>query len=141
MESSYTSSFNRSVRGVNDDFAAKRTANTFSRSLAQRRGQRDMQDYSRDFRRQVPGFQQNFAGRGIANSGVYKQALQNFTGDYTRNLGRMQEDMDSQGYQFDMNDRQMVSERDRILAEMELDKANKIALTAQNIAALKPFMS
>ena len=141
MDANYTSSYNRSVRGVNDDFAAKRTANTFSRSLSQRRGQRGMQDYSRDFRRQVPQFQQNFAGRGLGDSGVYKRALQNFTGDYARGLGRMQEDMDSQSYQFDMNDRQMVAERDRILAEMELDKASKIALTAQNIAALKPFMS
>ena len=140
MDSNYTSSYNRGVRGVNDDFAAKRTANTFSRGLSQRRGSRQMGDATRSFRRQVPSMQQNFAGRGIANSGVYKRAMQNFTGDYTRNLGRMQEDLDSAGYQFDLQDRQLVAERDRVLQEMELAKAQQIAMTAQHIQGLKPYM-
>ena len=140
MESSFTSNYNRSVRGVNDDFAAKRTANTFSRGLSQRRGSRQLGDMRRNFSRQVPQFQQNFAGRGIANSGVYKQAMQRFTGDYTRDLGRAQEDIDASNFQFDMNDRQMVAERDRVLQEMELNKAYQIASTAQHIQGLKPYM-
>lgn len=141
MDSAYTSAYNRNARGVNDDFAAKRTANTFSRSLSQRRGSRNMGDSRRNFSRSMPGFQQGFASRGLGNSGVYKNALQQHTGDYARNLGRQQEDLDSEMFQFDMNDRQMVAERDRVLAEMELDKANRIGLTAQNIAALRPYMS
>jgi len=53
----------------------------------------------------------------------------------------MQEDLDSNAFQFDLNDRGLVAERDRILRDMDLSKAQTISSTAQNIAALKPYMS
>lgn len=137
----YNSQYNRSVAGVNNDFAAKRAANTFSRSLSQRRGSRNLGDYQSDFRRSMPSFQSSFANRGLADSGVYKRALQQRTGDYAQNLGRMQEDQMSDMFQYDLNDRQFVSERDRVLEELQLQKANQIALTALNINALKPYMA
>lgn len=140
MDSSYTSAYNKNVRSVNDDFAAKRAANTFSRSLSARQGARKLTDFTQGFRRQVPQFQANYANRGLANSGIYQRALQNFTGDYSRDLSRMYEDQAADRYQFDMNDATMVSERDRVLADLEMEKARQIAMTAQNINALRPFM-
>lgn len=141
MDAAMNSAFNRSVRGVNDDFAAKRAANTFSRSLSARQGARKLTDFKTGFQRQVPQFQANYANRGLGQSGVYKRALRNFTGDYSRDMSRITEDNSAQRYQFDLNDAQMVSERDRVLADLNLQKQQQIAMTAMNINALKPYMS
>ena len=140
MDANYTSQYNRSVQGVNDDFAAKRTANTFSRTLAQRRGSRNISDYQRNFRTQLPQYQQNFARRNMADSGVYQKALGRYTGDYSRGLSRMQEDNAAQQYQFDINDATLVAERDRVLQDLALQKAQQIAMTAMHINSLKPYM-
>ena len=141
MDAQQSSAYNQSVRSVNDDFAAKRTANTFSRALSARQGARKLTDFQTGFRRQVPQFQANYANRGLGQSGIYQRALRNFTGDYAQDFSRMQEDNAAQGYQFDINDRTMVAERDRVLADLELQKAQRIAQTAMNINALKPYMS
>lgn len=140
MDAAYNAAYNQQVRSVNDDFAAKRAANTFSRGLSTRGYARKIGDFQQSFRRSMPQFQSRFAQRGLADSGVYKRALQNHAGDYSRDLSRMYEDQASQGYQFDMNDAQMVAERDRVLADLQAKKQQDIALTAMNIQMLKPFM-
>lgn len=140
MDPTVTSAYNQQVRSVNDDFAAKRASNAFSRTLSQRRGSRNIGDFQQNFRRQLPGLQGSYARRGLGNSGVYQNALQQYTGDYARDLGRMYEDNSTELYQFDMNDATMSAERDRVLADLELQKAQQIALTAQNINNLKPYL-
>lgn len=140
MDANVTSQYNRSVQGVNDDFAAKRTANTFSRTLSQRRGSRNVSDYQRNFRTQLPQYQGSFARRNMADSGVYRNALSQYTGDYSRGLSRMQEDNSANQYQFDVNDAMLVSERDRVLQDLAAQKAQQIAMTAMHINALKPYM-
>jgi hypothetical protein len=141
LNAQQSSAYNSSVRSINDDFAAKRAANTFSRSLSARQGARNLTDFSQGFRRQMPQFQAGYAKRNLGQSGIYQRALQNFTGDYARDFGRMQEDNASNQYQFDMNDAQMVSERDRVLADLDLQKQIQIATTASHINNLKPYMS
>lgn len=140
MDAGITHRYNQAVRGVNDDFAAKRAANTFSRTLSQRRGSRNVADYQQNFRRQLPGFQANYANRGLGNSGVYQRALQNYSGDYSQGLGRLQEDQQAEEYQFGLDDASLISQRDRALADLEMQKANEIAMTAYHINSLKPYM-
>lgn len=141
MNAAQSSAYNSSVRSVNDDFAAKRAANTFSRGLSARQGARQLTDFKTGFQRQQPQFQASFARRGLGQSGIYQQALQNRTGDYARDMSRMQEDQSAQRYQFDMNDAQIVSEKDRVLADLNLQKQLQIAMTAANINNLRPYMS
>lgn len=141
MDNGYMSQYNRSVAGVNDDFAAKRTANTFSRGLSQRRHSRSIGDFQQNFRRQTPTFQAGFAHRGLGDSGVYKRAMSRWAGDYSRDLGRMYENRDSDMFQFDMNDRLYETEHSRALDDLALGKATMIANTALNINALKPYMN
>lgn len=129
---------------VRNDFAAKSAANAFSRTLAQQRGDRQMNDFRMGFRRQLPSFTSSFGRRGMTgggiNSGVYRNAMQNYVGDYTRNLGQMQQDYSGQLQQFDFDQQRFVAERDNALANIAAQKAAMIASTAQQIAALKPYM-
>jgi hypothetical protein len=140
MNPSFNAAHNAQVRNVNNDFAARRAANTFSRSLSARQGARSLGDMRQNFSRQVPQFQANFARRGLGSSGVYQKAMQRFTGDYSRDMGRMLEDQDADRYKFDMDDAGLVAERDRVLGDLDLSKAQQIAMTAQSINALRPFM-
>lgn len=141
MDTNYMSQYNRGVAATNDDFAAKRTANTFSRGLSQRRHSRNIGDFQQSFRRNTPTFQAGYAHRGLGDSGIYKRALGRYAGDYSRDLGRMYEDQDSDSFQFDMNDRLYQTEHERTLADLASQKANMIANTALNINALKPYMN
>lgn len=141
LDPNQVSQYSSAKRNINNDFAAKRSANTFSQTLSQRRGTRQQSDFTSGFKRQVPSFTAGFANRGLGGSGVYQRAMQQFTGDYARDLGRMQEDQFSEQAQFGMNDAALVNERDRVLGDLELDKANQIAMTAMGINGLRPYMA
>lgn len=130
--------------------AARRTysqnlaQNTFSRNLAQKRGNRQVGDFRRDFQRQLPGFTASFARRGMSGpgikSGVMQRAMNNYVGDYTRNLGYMKDDLNDNLRQFDFDASRFAAERDSTLASLEAQKAALIAGTAQHITGLKPLM-
>ena len=138
------SGFQQRQNAARQDFAAKSTANTFSRTLSQQRGSRNLSDMARSFRRALPGQVAQQARRGMAGpgvrSGVYQRAMQNYLGDYQRSYGRMQEDNFNDLRQFDFNQSGYQAELDNILANLEAEKAAMIANTAQNIQALRPFM-
>lgn len=129
---------------VRSDFAAKSAANAFSRNLSQTRGSRNIGDFSQGFRRQMPTFTSQFGARGLAgggiHSGVMQGAMRNFVGDYTRDLGRMQEDNFNDLQQYDFNQSRFQAERDRALADLQAQKAAMIASTAAQISALRPYM-
>lgn len=129
---------------VQQDFAAKSAANTFSRTLSQQRGSRQQADFTQSFNRGLPSFGAGFARRrlsgGGVSSGVFQNAMQNYVGDYTKNLGRMQEDIFNQDRQFEFDQARFTAERDQALADIASQKAALIAQTAQQINALKPYM-
>ena len=129
---------------IHQDFAAKQAANTFSRTLSQQRGSRQQADFRQGFQRSLPKFTGSFARRGMTGggiqSGVFQNAMRNYVGDYTRDLGRMQEDYFIQDQQFGFDQARFTAERDNALADLAAQKAALIAQTAQQIAALKPYI-
>lgn len=129
---------------VRNDFAAKSAANAFSRNLGQQRGSRNITDFRQGFKRQLPQFTASFGQRGLSGggirSGVMQGAMRNFVGDYTRDLGRAQEDNFNEMQQYDFNQSRFQAERDRALADLQAQKAATIAATAAQIAALRPYM-
>lgn len=128
---------------VRTDFAAKSAANTFSKTLSAKSGARALTDYKLNFDRSLPKFQSQWGARGIGGgvqSGVQRHALSDYLGDYTRNLGRMNEDAFDQGQQFDFNQAGFGAARDSALADIAAQKAATIAATAQQITALRPYM-
>jgi hypothetical protein len=134
----------RQQRSVQNDYAAKTAANTFSRGLAQQRGARNIFDFKQNFGRQMPSFTAGYAQRGMTGpgvqSGVYQQAMQNFVGDHTRGLGRLTEDNFNTNREFDMNQSRFDAEKSSAFADLEARKAELIARTALGIQAVRPLM-
>lgn len=128
-------------RGINDQYAANLAANTYSRTLAQQRGSRAINDFQTGFRRELPTFTSSFGARGMAGggitSGVMRNSMRNYLGDYNRDLTRMRSDLSEELRGFDLNAAQLGSQRTGALADLDLQKAREIALAAQNIEALR----
>jgi hypothetical protein len=128
-------------RGVNDQYAAQMAANTYSRTLSQQRGNRNLSEFQSGFKRSVPGFTSQFGQRGFGGggvrSGVMQRSMSNYLGDYTRQYGNMQNDLTEQLRQFDLNAAQYGSQRTSALADLELQKQREIAFAAQNVEALR----
>ena len=137
-----TSIYEAQRRGINQDYSTKAATNAYSRFLSQQRGDRAIADYSRDFKRQMPGVTAAYAKRGLTGggvqSGVYGNAMKNYVGDYQQNLSRQYADQATEGRQYDLTAAQLTAARDRALADMETDKAKEIANAAQYLSMLKP---
>jgi hypothetical protein len=128
-------------RGIDTNYAAQMAANTFSRTLSQSRGNRNLSFLSDSFHRQTPSFTSGFAQRGLGGpgikSGVMQHAMQNYIGDYQTAYGQATNDLTDQMRQFDLNSAQLGANRTSALADMELAKARDVAFAAQNIEALR----
>ena len=129
---------------VVSDWAWKQRQNTFGQQQHQIHGGRGMQDFSQGFQRQLPKQAASFGARGLAgggmSSGVMRGAMRNYVGDYTRDLGRMQTDFDSQQNQFNTNRLDFNAMKDQQLADLTAQKTEQIAATAAHIQGLAPHM-
>ena len=118
------------------------TAQTaYDKSFFQRRGKRQMDDFSRGFGRQVPSFtaqqtQRGLGGGGI-ESGVMQRAMRDYIGDYTRDLGRMQEDYNRGLTQFDVQQGLYDDKYQATMDDLQVQKALSIASTADGLTQLK----
>lgn len=128
-------------RGVEDQYAAQMASNTFARTLAQQRGNRDLSMMTQGFKRQTPSFLAGFGQRGFGGggvrSGVMQRSMQNYLGDFTQQYGAAQNDLTSSLRQYDLTGTELGAQRSSSLADIELAKAREIAYAAQNIEALR----
>lgn len=133
--------YERSRRGIEDDFSAKNSANTFGRFTSQQRFSRDQDAFTRDFRQAAPKHVASFGRRGMVGpngqSGVYQQAMSDFVGGYNRNLGYRQQDQQFEQEQFNNTEAQLAAQRSAALAQLEMDKTNSIAQAALEIQQLR----
>jgi len=127
-------------RGIDDQYAAQLASNTFARTLAQTRGNRDLNLMTQGFKRQTPSFLAGFGQRGFGGgvrSGVMQRSMQNYVNDFTQQYGTAQNDLTSQLRQYDLTTQQLGAGQANSYAELELQKARDIAYAAQNIEALR----
>jgi hypothetical protein len=127
-------------RGIDDQYAAQMASNTFARTLAQQRGNRQLNLMTQGFQRQTPSFLAGFGQRGFGgsvHSGVMQRSMQNYVNDFTTQYGEAQNDLTGQLRQFDLTGTQLGAQHSSSLAEMQLAKAREIAYAAQNIEALR----
>jgi hypothetical protein len=138
------SHFMRQDSAVRNRFANDSAQNTFNKNRALTQHGNAMADFNRGFKRQLPGFSASFGRRGLAGggikSGVMGRAMNNFVGDYTREVGRAQQNQFDDMQQFDFNQSRFAADRDSALADIEAQKAATIAQTAAQISALQPYM-
>lgn len=138
-----TSRFEAGRRQINDEYAGKQAANEFGRFVGQQRTNRQIGDFKTDFGRGQGRFMGGMARRGLTGGGVrsgaFQQALQQRAGDYTRDLGRMQQDQGMALQQSQLESANIDRWRNDALADLEAQKQREIALAALNIKAIKPM--
>jgi hypothetical protein len=136
-----TSIYERARRGIRNQYTGQSAANEMGRFVSQQRGARDISDYKRQFYRGYPSYAAGYGRRGAAGpgvqSGVYKQAMSNYLGDYTRNLGRAQNDYRYNQYQYGLNADQLRAQRNQGYADLEMQKAKDIAGVGSWLKQLK----
>ena len=131
-------------RNVNSQWAAQTAANTYGRFVAQQRGQRELNDMTRQFQQGFPNYSASFAQRGISQpgvqSGVMQRQMGNYLADYNRTYQRGTQDLTENLRQFDLQNTQLLAERNSALSDLKMQKAREIAFAAQNIEALKQIL-
>ena len=129
------------TRGIEGEYAAGMAGNTYSQTLARNRGNRDLSFMKQSFQRGVPSFTAGFGQRGFGGggvrSGVMQRAMSNYLGDFQRTYSGAEQDLTDQLRQYDLTAAQLGAQRTSALADIELQRAREISLTAQNIEALR----
>ena len=136
--------YERRRSGINNQTTQNLATNAYSRFVSQQRSNRGIADSTRDFKRQFPRFSATFGKRGLAGgglqSGLQQRALRNYVGDYNQNQERAYADQEYALRNYDLNAANYEAERQRALADLEAERAQALALTAQQLTALKPFL-
>jgi hypothetical protein len=136
-----TSIYERARRGIRNQYTSQAAANQTGRFVSQQRGARDISDYKRQFYRGYPAYASTYGRRGAAGpgvqSGVYQQAMSNYLGDYTRNLGRMQNDYRAADWQYGLTANQLLAQRNQGYIDLEMQKAKDIAGVGSWLKQLK----
>lgn len=133
--------YERQKNQVEYDYGNQAATNAYGRFLGQQRGSRQLGDMTQNFQRSYPGYRAQFGRRGIAGpgvrSGVQRQAMSNYLGDYAQQYGRAQQDITQEQQQFDLNDQRLGAFRQQSLADIEAAKAQAIANDAQALEYLR----
>ena len=136
-------------RSLFDQYAQQAALNAYQRYLAETRGQRPiLQLEEAAFGRtaagklgQVPKLTSSYARRGLqgmnVQSGVYKQALENYARQRERQLGYAREDLAGTMRGYDLAGTQAQQRFDTGLADLERSKARQIAEDAAALLNLR----
>ena len=136
-------------RSLFDQYAQEAALNAYQRYLAETRGQRPiLQLEEAAFGRtaggglgQVPKLTSSYARRGLqgmnVQSGVYKQALENYARQRERQLGYAREDLAGTMRGYDLAGTQAQQRFDTGLADLERSKARQIAEDAAALLNLR----
>lgn len=137
--------YERQKSDIYNQYGTQASTNAYGRFLGQQRGQRNLGDMSRAFKRQTPMFKSQWGQRGLGagqgiKSGIERNAMSNYVGDYAQNYGRAQQDMTQELQQADLQQVNLDAWRQQSLASLEADKAKAIANDAQNLEWLRQMM-
>ena len=132
--------FEASRRAAQGTFASQSAMNEYARFLANQSGARQLGDFQRDVRKQLPRLTSGFGQRGLrapgVRSGIFNKALQSFGGDVQRQQSRFQEDLANQERDFDLRQSGFQSAYEQSVADIEAEKAREIANAASGLLTL-----
>lgn len=136
--------YERQKGDINYKYTTDAANNAYGRFISQQRGQRNLGDKERSFKRNWAPYKASFGQRGLQGagigSGVAQKSMQNYMGDYGRDYLRTQQDLTQGLQQYDQNQSNLDAWRSNALVDLESDKANQIALAAQNLEALRQLL-
>ena len=116
------------------------TTNAYSRFLSQKRGARSYADLERGMTRNLEGLASNHAQRGLANSGIYKQAQTNYGQEWMQQRQDITDQVGEQLRQADFGDSQAWSQYQMTDADLAMQKQADILATAAQLQQFQPFL-
>lgn len=131
----------RQQRDATFNYGMQTADNAYQKGFFTQRGTRDMDLFKQGFGRQLPSFtaqqtQRGMGGGGI-QSGVMQNAMRNYIGDYTNQLGQMQQDLNAGISNFDAQQALSDDYYQKTMNDLELQKAYEIANTADGLRQLQ----
>jgi len=136
--------YERQKSNIEYEYGNNVATNAYGRFLGQQRGQRNLGDMSQTFGRAMPKYKAQFGQRGISGpgvrSGVERQSMSNYIGDYGQQYGRAMQDMTQEGQEYDLKEQQYGAFRQQSLADLEAQKAAQIANDAQALEYLRQLV-
>ena len=141
MSSFDPSIFEQRRRGLLRNYSADSAMNSYQRFLSQRRGERNIFDAQRGFEQQTPRVVSSFSRRGLVGpnvrSGVFSKAMQQWDADRVRQLSRMREDAQSEGWEYDRRGRDLASQYEDALLDLDLEKYRQIQEDAMRLLQMR----
>lgn len=136
--------YERQRGDIDYKYSQDSTNNAYSRFISQQRGDRNRGDASREFGRSYAPQKASYGQRGLSGGGVtsgaMRESMNRYVGDYSREYQRSMQDSTMENQQYDMNQANLDQWRQQAYADLETQKANDIAWTAQNLQYLKSML-
>lgn len=136
--------YQRSRGDIDYQYGTQSINNAYGRFLSQQRGQRGLGDMTRQFQRQYPRVAASFGQRGLGgggiNSGVQRQSMQRYIGDYGREYGRASQDLTMQLQNYDLNQANLDQWRSQAITDLEAQKAIDRSSTAATLEQLRDLL-
>lgn len=129
--------YERSRGDIDYRYGNEAATNAYGRFISQQRGERNLGDSMRSFKRSFPNYQARFNQRGLSQpgvrSGTMQQSMDRYLGDFDRGYTRMQQDMTLEGQQYELGQRNLDEWRGKAIGDLESQKADEIARAATNL--------
>lgn len=136
--------YQRRSADVDYEHGQQSTQNAYGRFLGQQRYERGRDDSKRQFGRSYAPYKASFGQRGLSgggvNSGSMRESMGRFVGDYARGQQRASQDQTVANQGYDMQQANLDQWRERALQDIQTQKANEIAWTAQNLSDLRDML-
>jgi hypothetical protein len=127
----------RAAAGSRDATLAQ---NSYSRFLSQQRGTRNLADLDRGMTRGVEKLGASFGRRGLRNSGIFNQAQSDYAQKWLQQKTDIGDELSAALRQADLGDASAVASYEMTAADLEAEKAARIAATAAALDQMRPFM-
>jgi hypothetical protein len=135
------SAFEARRRNLMDQYASTGSANAFGNFVSQQRGQRNLADMSRGYEKAAPKVVSNFGRAGMLSptvkSGAFAKAMREFAKDRIRETSRAQQDLSQEQNMFELGQRQLQSNYNVGLQDLEAEKARQIEQDALELMRLR----
>ena len=136
--------YERQKADVGYKYGTEATTNAYGRFLSQQRGERGLGDSYRGYQRQFPQQTSQFGQRGLSgsgiSSGVMRNSMNNYIGDFARGYGRQQQDLTQNLQQYDLNQVNSNAWYQQQMQAIEAQKQRDIANDASQLEFLRSIV-
>jgi len=136
--------YGQARRGLGDQYAASAARNAYSQFLARTRGRRQIADVGQQYKQRFPSFVSAFQQRGLSgpgvSSGIYQKALSDMAKQQFKDVNDIRQGMNQELQQLGLAGKELQSQYEAQLNELEMRKAQDIAQQAAMLNAFKPFI-